>query len=213
MSEVKTNPSEQPAGDKPVNATRRKLTGAVLAGPVVLGTLASKQALGGAPYHCTISGQISGTASVRPGTTTPCNTLGRSPGFWKNHWSCWGLDGYVNGVLVKGVFRPFNAIFTGSSITERMGNILENCGTNRPLERAAIASYLNALNLPNYPLTTTQVLSLYANSSSGSVGNYPSLKDYFESLYGNSTDWPTGSKQGCNSDPQGFSCSTPTPTS
>ena len=216
MSEANINPTEQSYGEKPVNASRRKLTGAVLAGPVVLGTLASKQALGGVPYHCTISGQISGTASVRPGTTTLCDTLGRSPGFWKNHWTCWDLDGVVGSTTVEGPFRPFNAIFTGSSITDRMGDILENCPQpNKPLERAAIASYLNAKHFPNsYPLTTAQVLAMYANAGSGAVGNFASLQGYFESLYEDSDEWPAGaSNTTCPSDAQGFSCSTPTPGS
>lgn len=219
MSELKTNPTEQPAMDKPVNASRRRLTGAVLAGPVILSTLASKQALGGVPYHCTISGQISGTASVRPGTTDDCSTLGRSPGFWKNHWTCWDIDGLaLNGsVSVEGPFRPFNAIFGGNN-TCRMGDILDGCKSptdcKDDLARAAIASYLNAKHFPNsYPLSTAQVISLYANAS-GAVGNYPSLKDYFESLYGNSGDWPVGAtNKTCPSDPKGFSCTTPTPTS
>lgn len=215
MSKQKPD-STQPSEVDVVNTSRRKLTSAALAGPVILGTLVSKQALGGVPYHCTISGQISGTGSVRPQETVVCSSLGRSPGFWKNHWTCWGIDGVVNGVTVAGPFRPFNAIFTGSPITGRMGDILENCDCCKDdLARAAIASYLNAKHFLNsYPLTTDQVIWLYNNASSGPVGNYPSLKGYFESLYDNSDDWPAGfGSNTCPSDPDGFTCDTPTPGS
>jgi len=137
MSDQKSDLSQQPASDQPVNTARRKLTGAALAGPVVLGTLATKQALGGdIPYHCTVSGKISNTDSVRPGENVECKDLGRSPGFWKNHWKCWGLDGPATGTTqtVAGIFRPFNVLFTGSSITSRMGDILNNCeGAKNPL--------------------------------------------------------------------------------
>lgn len=213
MSEQKSD-STQPTEVEVVNTSRRRLTSAALAGPVILGTLVSKQALGGVPYHCTISGQISGTSSVRPQEAVVCSSLGRSPGFWKNHWTCWGIDGTVNGVTVRGPFRPFNAIFTDSSITARMGDILEECKACKDqLARAAIASYLNAKHFSNsYPLTTTQVISLYNNANIGPVGNYADLKTYFESLYGNSDAWPAGySSTNCSSDPDGYTCTTPTP--
>lgn len=207
MSDQKSD-STQPTQVEGINTSRRRLTSAALAGPVILGTLVSKQALGGVPYHCTISGQISGTGSMRPQEAVVCNSLGRSPGFWKNHWSCWGIDD-----VVPGPFRPFSAIFGGGNDC-RMGDILDNCGNCKDDEaKAAIASYLNALHFQNsYPLTTDQVIWLYTNASSGAVGNYASLKEYFESLYGNSNDWPAGfSSSNCPSDPQGYSCDTRTP--
>jgi hypothetical protein len=217
MSEQKSD-STQPTQAEVVNTSRRRLTTAALAGPVVLGTLASKQALGAVPYQCTISGQISGTGSVRPQEAVVCSSLGRSPGFWKNHWSCWGIDGVVNGITVRGAFRPFSAIFGGDNNC-RMGDILETGNDCKDcqddLARATIASYLNALHFQNsYPLTTDQVTWLYTNASSGPVGNYASLKDYFESLYGNSDDWPAGfNNSNCPSDPQGYTCDTQTPGS
>lgn len=219
MSELKSD-STQPTEVEVVNTSRRRLTSAALAGPVILGTLVSKQALGGVPYHCTISGQISGTGSMRPQEAVVCNSLGRSPGFWKNHWSCWGIDGEVNGVTVPGPFRPFSAIF-GGTISCRMGDILEGCKKDGKdcqddMARAAIASYLNALHFLNsYPLTTGQVTWLYTNASSGPVGNYASLKEYFESLYGGDNEaWPAGFGGECGSaDSGGYTCDTPTPGS
>ncbi len=80
-----------PAGGKSpevrpqVDEQRRRLTKGGLAAPIVMGTLLSRPVLGAAPYHCTISGQISGNISPRPGAGENCKTLGRSPGYWKNH--------------------------------------------------------------------------------------------------------------------------------
>lgn len=81
---------KSPEQGKPaVNAGRRRFARAGAAAPVVLGTLASQPVLatgGGTkpPYHCTISGQMSGNLSRAPDSTN-CKTLGRSPGYWKNH--------------------------------------------------------------------------------------------------------------------------------
>lgn len=200
------------ATDAQMNIARRRLTRAALAGPVVLGTLASKQALGGTiPYQCTISGQISGTASARPSGNVDCHELGRSPGFWKNHTACWGITGLgADGQTVQGPYVFFSSIF-GGSLDVPMGSILKNCGINDPLARAAIASYLNALhfhtNDPAYPLSTDDVVNLYNNHASGDLYPGCDLKCYFESLYGDSESWPSGySPANCPSDPNGYQC-------
>lgn len=67
--------------------SRRRFTRAGAAAPVVLGSLISKPVLASGdspPYNCTISGQMSGNMSSHP-NTVDCKTLGRSPGYWKNH--------------------------------------------------------------------------------------------------------------------------------
>lgn len=196
MSDTQQSPSQRPP--QPINVVRRKLTGAALVGPVVLGTLASKQALGGViPYQCTISGQISGTASARPGENINCNDLGRSPGFWKNRTGCWGI------------VRPeaaFNAVFTSSTKTATLREVLDENGT---LDRAAVASFLNAVhfhtNEPAYPLSSDQIVSLYTQyAGGGQVYLGCDLKCYFESLYeeGDNESWPGGT-QPCENDHQG----------
>lgn len=114
-------PPEQ--GQPAVNAGRRRFARAGAAAPVVLGTLASQPVLatgGGAtkpPYHCTISGQMSGNLSRKP-DSTDCKTVGRSPGYWKNHaWpagvkgslpasgSCTMAQGTSLGTLFSATFR------------------------------------------------------------------------------------------------------------
>jgi hypothetical protein len=195
MSDTKKTTLQQPP--QPISVSRRKLTSAALAGPVILGALASKQALGGTiPYQCTISGQISDTASARPGENINCSDLGRSPGFWKNRTGCWGA---VNPQAA------FNAVFTGSTKTDTLSQVLHENGT---LERAAVASFLNAVhfhtNEPAYPLSSDQVVSLYTQYSGGG-DIYPgmSLKQYFETLYrGHNESWP-GGNQPCQNDNHG----------
>ena len=75
-----------------VNETRRRLTQGGLATPLVLATLASRNALAGGssstPYKCTISGKLSGNTS-QPGTTKSCNQLGGSCSYW-NGTNSWG---------------------------------------------------------------------------------------------------------------------------
>lgn len=196
MSDTQQPPSQCPP--QPINVARRRLTGAALAGPVVLGTLVSKQALGGTiPYQCTISGQISDTASARPGENIVCNDLGRSPGFWKNRTGCWGAVSPV---------AAFNTVFTSSTKTDTLREVLDENGT---LDRAAVASFLNAVhfhtNDPAYPLSSGQVVSLYTQYAAGGQV-YPGcdLKCYFESLYedGENESWP-GGIQPCQNDNQG----------
>lgn len=77
------------ASVQPVNLGRRRFARAGAAAPAVLGTLASQPVLAQTstdrpPYHCTISGQLSGSTSRAPDTRV-CNQQGRSPGYWKNH--------------------------------------------------------------------------------------------------------------------------------
>lgn len=212
MSQPHSDPPKPASGETPVNPTRRRLTRAALAGPVVLGALASKQALATTkiPYKCTISGQISKTASPRPGHDVNCNALGRSPGFWQNHTACWGITGLgANNLPASGPHVLFSSIF-GGTIHEPMGDIIKNCH-NDQMARAAIASYLNALhfhtNNPAYPLSTTDVVNLYNSARTGNLFGNCDLKCYFESLYGQSENWPAGySPANCPSDPHAYTC-------
>lgn len=92
-----------------VNTGRRRFARAGLAAPVVLGTLSSPPVLATnsttkPPYHCTISGQLSGSKSRAP-DSTDCKTLGRSPGYWKTH------DAWPGG-LTKGNLPTATCSFT-----------------------------------------------------------------------------------------------------
>jgi hypothetical protein len=102
---------EQQSKQPSVDATRRRLTQAGLAAPVVLATLASKNALAAAPYNCTISGMLSGNTSSH-GKDQPC-AIGRSPGYWKHPgppvghaWCCWNPDQVFGGSAYDGATLP-----------------------------------------------------------------------------------------------------------
>jgi hypothetical protein len=60
--------------------SRRRFTRAGLSGSVLLGSLASKPVLGAVPYHCTVSGQVSGNLS-RPEEANEC-VLGSNRATW-----------------------------------------------------------------------------------------------------------------------------------
>lgn len=101
---------EQPASSgaahgagAPASMSRRRFARAGAAAPVVLGTLVSKPVLATEIeklYHCSISGQVSGNISAHVKDPGYCKTLGRSPGYWKNHLSWPG--GIVSGTLPSG---------------------------------------------------------------------------------------------------------------
>jgi hypothetical protein len=70
------------AGEERAYVSRRRFTRAGLTSTVVLGSLASKPVLGAAPYHCTVSGQASGTLS-RQGVMDVCRK-GDSIATWRD---------------------------------------------------------------------------------------------------------------------------------
>lgn len=181
-----------------VNASRRKLTAAALASPVILGTLVSKQALGDVLYDCTISGKLSNNQSSHGGVDN-CK-IGKSPGYWKNHPTAWTY-GFARGnkfnkPLAAGTFNNQYPKLDGTSKT--FGEVLDLTGGagSAPYEalgREAVATLLNAYcYAPNFPLTPQQVVTIF--NTTVSAGQYipqpgatpwtpEMVKDYFLSLH------------------------------
>lgn len=92
----------------PLNISRRRFARAgMVAGPVVLGSLASKPVLAitKAQYHCTISGKLSGNFSSHP-DTVDCTALGNGPDTWL------ATAGWPSG-FVKGDLPNSACNFTG----------------------------------------------------------------------------------------------------
>jgi hypothetical protein len=182
MTEQKSDAME-PTPVESVNTSRRKLTAAALAGPVVLGSLASKRVLAdGLAYKCTVSGQVSNTASPRAGETTSC-VLGVSPGCWKNKkTSCYKPDGtkrsgcthkypspYTPDTLFSEVFGA-DPCQTGTTTLWQMlgsGGNSPCSGIDTKFARVCTASLLSAQKWyapavsTSYPLSATQVIGLY----------------------------------------------------
>ncbi len=194
-----------------VNETRRRLAKAGLAAPAVMGVLASRPVLGASDYRCTISGQISGNLS-RPGDAIDCGTLGRSPGYWKNHTGLWpGVSphAYFNSIFADAYcYKQINDNTTelaSCSNSEYSPNptllqVLQATGgmngiPHPALGRAAVASYLNALAFstsnPPYPLTPDRVVAMFNavynggtyEVAPGVAWNASQVLAYFESLY------------------------------
>jgi hypothetical protein len=87
-----------------VKVSRRRFARAGLSGSVVLGSLASKPVLGAVPYHCTVSGQVSGNLS-RAALAGEC-VLGQCTQFW--------IDGDWPSGFVKGTQPSENCAFVGN---------------------------------------------------------------------------------------------------
>ena len=127
--------SEALGGSVSVDSSRRRFARIGLSGSVVLGSLVSKPVLGAVPYHCTVSGQVSGNLS-RPGLAAAC-VLGQSPATWliEANWAplnkgtppsndCefngslvrgTNFNGYTPGVGVPALIAAFFNVSTGSA--------------------------------------------------------------------------------------------------
>lgn len=172
-----------------IDEQRRRLSKGGLAAPIVLGTLLSRPVLGAAPYNCTISGQLSGNTSSH-GKPVPCNTLGKSPGYWGNQaevkpWTPFNRDAKFNTVFANA--------YPGKTLLEviQSGGGMTRMNNHPALGRAAVASWLNAYHMPDFPLTQPQVVAMFNAVCMGST--YPvnattdwdanDVMTYFESLY------------------------------
>lgn len=200
---------EKPMPSRHIDITRRRLSQAGLAAPVVLATLASKNALAATPYNCTVSGQLSGNTSSH-GTPVICSSLGVSPGCWKSPY-VEGMAPLYSATRWPAPYKPSTPFTTAFSSypngfqNKTMIQALETGGGGSvALARAAIASLLNAYKFaPDYPLTPAQVQTLFnATYNGGSITlstvfpslsgtvawNMDDVKDYFETLYGGEND-------------------------
>jgi len=168
-----------------INEQRRRLAKGGLAAPIVVGTLLSRPVLGAAPHNCTISGQISGNVSTHEQGT--CSLLGRSPGYWKNHFPTTPTPAPAfNSVFADAYsWKPQNsnvvllAPATSAGTDDLQANptllqILQSTVGMRPnfnypaLGRAAVACYLNASigapgnpPWPDFPLKPADVVEMF----------------------------------------------------
>lgn len=225
MSEQKTDVvTTEVQPDAPVNATRRKLTTAALAGPVVLGTLASKQALGAVPYKCTVSGQVSNNYSPTGHRDGNCSNLGLSPGCWKqssgNNKAKWPASGPARNALFSTVFgvnfygatliQVLCAQNYGGTNSQNVANPIPNGAPNAGLARAGVASLLNAYykgaisSHSTYGVTVDEVKNLVKSALNGTdlianqTGGRITTLDYLTSLYGGTASSPdSGTTAGC----------------
>ncbi|MHB0975303.1 MAG: hypothetical protein ACYC0P_13785 [Thiobacillus sp.] len=207
-----TQQEKQP-DQPPADPARRRLTQAGLAAPVVLATLASRNALAATPYNCTVSGKLSGNTSSH-GQPVSCSSLGVSPGCWKSQHVCGSAPLYSNNRWPSPYTptTPFTTAFTsypsGFNSKTLLQGLQAQGGGNIAFARAAIASLLNSLAFaPDYPLTPSQVQALFNATCNGgtitlstvfpgitgtTAWGMDDVKNYFESLYGTSDQCPAG---------------------
>lgn len=168
---------------KPVDLNRRRLTKTGLATPIVLATLASKNALANPAYRCTISGQLSNNYSPVPtdGTNRDSNAscaLGSSVATLRTG-SGWGsvnknalfntifTDVYYKGGAGRLRSKPSGAL--GGAVAATFNDVMTidlNNATSPPhdiaLGRVAIAAYVGFIAQgANYPLTLAQIQGMF----------------------------------------------------
>lgn len=164
---------------KPVDINRRRLTRGGLATPVVLATLASKNALA-VPYQCTLSGKLSNNASPHgPKTSEDCH-VGQGATYWST--------------ALLGDTNTFNAIF-GVNLYYYKPTKIGNSTMLEPKTPATLLQVLTIAAVPNTAGYQPQELSfakqavvLYKNAPvSGDV--YPLTKqqviDMFKAVIDN----------------------------
>lgn len=120
MDANQVTPQESQARDGPAGGagvSRRRFTRAGLSASVVLGSMASQPVLGAAPYHCTVSGKLSGNISPRPGAGVDCKTIGKSLSYWSTAVDWSEAPGFVKGTLPLPSSTPACAVPAGSTTT------------------------------------------------------------------------------------------------
>lgn len=199
MSEHK-NGDKQDANDQTtapgVDQSRRKFTGAGLAGSGVIFTLASKPVMG-SNYWCTGSGGMSGNTSSH-GTQQPC--LACTPGYWKTCPENWPTPYYpykvcdnCGNTLHKATkfADVFGSCASGSDKT--MMWVLQNQNGTRDWH--ACGALLNAAKGAQMGIasayTVTEIIALYQHGApattfsgtyEGSMHNCP-LPNFNDSTY------------------------------
>lgn len=199
-----TNETEKPA----VDLRRRRLTKGGLAAPIVLATLASKNALA-VPYQCTLSGKLSNNISPHGPKTTETCQLGNGASYWVsavNDTTTFTSVGFFDDYYFKPTkignkyastqrsgFTPatLKQILTVSTIP----NTTSYHPKDLPFAKMAVVLWLNApVSGDVYPLVKQQVVDMFnkaiqnqdyiGTTSLGSFTWTPSdVRDYFSELY------------------------------
>lgn len=175
---------ERSKSPESIDVSRRRFARVGAAVPVVLGTvvstpvLATNSSTAKPPYHCTVSGQMSGSLSrAQPDKGKACSSLGKPPSWWKDNLpsascttstvfngykglasTCWWDKTY--GKVVYGGSQPANS--RAATLRELLSN--SSADSNITFMRSAAVAVLNAqLNTlkPYYPLTVQGAVDLY----------------------------------------------------
>lgn len=166
------NISPESTPNDAVDASRRKLTGAVLGAGAVF-TLASRPVWAN---QCTISGMQSGNLSKPQETCDGC-----TPGYWKvpPHYDSWVATGFSTTDTFNAVFGVTKYVRSdGTTPYTLLEVMLELNGSGDPISTNlgfhAVAALLNAAHPNvNYGYTPGEIINLFRDN----LGNGAALKD------------------------------------
>lgn len=162
-------PSDSQNASPSVNRSRRSFAKAGAIAPVIM-SLGSKTALGAPlPYHCTLSGQLSGNTSPHHDNTTPCPP-GKNAAYWATTNPA-SLSSSVAGT-------PLHQIgFAGAPNNASLIKVVDGSVSVSTLLKCAVLDYLNisypqqsGLAIPG--ITGSDIVNLY-NIAVGSPGILP----------------------------------------
>ena len=198
MSELnKYSKKEQNTSEQQVDKSRRRFSKAGAATPILM-TLASQPVFGNACMSRMMSGNQSAAHK-----TIPC-TFGYSPGSWKNietkggsineaTWHSLGLyprdeEDAMGNVIKNSDGTVKNPASTISNIGLHMvtddDTLLSYLqGNNAPVKQL-ITAYLNALYVPNYFFTTSEVVNLSNGATYPGKAEGLNLNEYLQRSWG-----------------------------
>ena len=174
MSEQKNSDNKQPVTPSGTNLTRRKITKAALASPVVA-SLSTTPVFG-----CSISGFLSGNTSENHKPPT-CGGNGCTPGFWKTRLDAWAQAGYSPGTCKPGTYDANNGkcgewdVSSGDTIAKMLTNM--PCG-------AFDVSFFGETGKDGYVYTNdTTILNILLKSIKGGGNTNSLLAHYIAAIF------------------------------
>ncbi len=178
------------------NASRRRLTQAGLAAPLILSL--SPRPVWGSRGRCSLSGDIF-SANVSNIDHECTAGQGCTPGFWKNNTEAWACTPYSPGRCLErdtggncvtwdafGAGTPFQSVFgyapTCAPSYATLMEVLQTKGCQGGLDWHAVGAVLNAAcSSIAYGATVEQVVEAYAKARTGEAST-ELVKDVFDNM-------------------------------
>lgn len=168
------------ADQTPSNPARRRLTRGGLAVPVVLASLASRNAFAVTPYNCTISGQLSGNMSPLGPNKNPDG-------------SCSLLAGRSEVLsTLKSDQSTFESVFSTAYFangTNDKADTLSGAAFQPPSQAATLyqvlnlSNYTSGMGAPKEPDFAKMAVVLYQNAGQGPSDLYPLTKPQVVAMF------------------------------
>lgn len=166
----------------PSNPSRRRLAKGGVAASVILGSIASKNALA-APYLCTPSGKMSGNMSPGGRDGVNCSQLGQSCTYWKSQCSSSGPHRNKKFIDCFGNTSDCN-IYKGRSSgnTHYLGSKSASGGTwDDPSKCYHVLAYTTTSASPWDPTFARAAMCAWFNA--GVTSDYPITQDECKTMF------------------------------